>query len=201
MDAAPSVISFRALLAPVFPYPIMLTLDTIAGLFAGYGTSFYGDEAISQTEHALQCALQAEQAGEPEAVIVASLLHDIGHLMLAASTTTDMRHQETGADALATLFGPDVTEPVRLHVAAKRYLCAVDPAYYAGLSPASQHSLALQGGPFDAAAASAFATQPHAAAAVRLRKYDDLAKVVGLETPALPHYLEMAGRRVSAAHG
>ncbi|MFP3534054.1 HD domain-containing protein, partial [Burkholderia sp. SIMBA_042] len=90
-----------------------------------------------QTEHALQCAQLAEQAGEPEAVIVAALLHDIGHLMLAESITADMRHQEIAADALAPLFGDDVTTPVRLHVAAKRYLGAIEPAYLNTLSPAS----------------------------------------------------------------
>ncbi len=177
----------------------MLTLDRIQALFAGHGNDYYGGEAISQTEHALQCAWQAEQAGEPEPLVVAALLHDIGHLMLAESSTTDMRHQEAGADALATLFGAGVTEPVRLHVAAKRYLCARDADYHAGLSPASQHSLALQGGPFDAQQAEAFAAGPHALAAVRLRRYDDLAKVVGLATPALPHYLAMAARCVRAA--
>jgi len=172
----------------------MLTLERIEALFAGYGAAYYGGEAISQTEHALQCALLAEQAGEPEALIVAALLHDVGHLMLAESSTTDMRHQEAGADALAALFGADVTEPVRLHVAAKRYLCARDPAYHASLSPASQHSLALQGGPFDVAQADAFGAGPYAQAATRLRRYDDLAKVVGLATPPLAHYLAMAAR-------
>jgi phosphonate degradation associated HDIG domain protein len=172
----------------------MLTLPRIASLFENHGTAYYGGEAISQTAHALQCAQLAEQAGDPEALIVAALLHDIGHLMLAESLTTDMRHQETGADALRELFGEDVTEPVRLHVAAKRYLCAVDPAYFETLSPASVHSLSLQGGPHDAGQAAAFAAQPHATAAVRLRRYDDLAKVVDLQTPPLSHYLEMAAR-------
>ncbi|WP_454765520.1 phosphonate degradation HD-domain oxygenase [Cupriavidus campinensis] len=172
----------------------MLTLPRIETLFASHGTAWYGGEAISQTAHALQCAQLAEQAGEPAPLIVAALLHDVGHLMLAESSTTDMRHQEAAAQALAGLFGDDVTEPVRLHVAAKRYLCAADPAYFATLSPASVHSLALQGGPYDAAQASAFIASPHAEAAVRLRRYDDLAKVVDLPTPALEHYLEMAAR-------
>lgn len=177
----------------------MLTLQQIETLFANHGTNYYGDEAISQTAHALQCAQLAEHAGEPEAVVVAALLHDVGHLMLAESSTTDMRHQEAAADALADLFGDDVTEPVRLHVAAKRYLCARDPAYHDTLSPASVHSLKLQGGPFDATQAEAFAANRHAEAAVRLRRYDDLAKVVDLPTPSLEHYLEMAARCVRPA--
>jgi phosphonate degradation associated HDIG domain protein len=172
----------------------MLTLPRIESLFDSHGTAYYGGEAISQTAHALQCAQLAEQAGEPEPLIVAAFLHDVGHLMLAESSTTDMRHQEAAADALAELFGQDVTEPIRLHVAAKRYLCTVDSGYFSTLSDASVHSLALQGGPYNAAQAAAFAAGAHADAAVRLRRYDDLAKVVGLPTPPLAHYLEMAAR-------
>lgn len=176
----------------------MLTLPTIENLFAHHGAAYYGGEAISQTQHALQCAQLAEQAGESEAVIVAALLHDIGHLMLAESITTDMRHQEVAADALAQLFNDDVTTPVRLHVAAKRYLGAIEPAYLDTLSPASVQSLELQGGVFTPAQADAFSTQSHALAAVRLRRYDDLAKVVGLSTPTLGHYMQMAERCLRA---
>lgn len=179
----------------------MLTLFRIETLFASHGTAWYGGEAISQTAHALQCAQLAEQAREPEPLIVAALLHDVGHLLLAESTTTDMHHQEAAADALAGLFGEDVTEPVRLHVAAKRFLCAVDPDYFSTLSPASVQSLALQGGPYNEAQADAFAASPHADAAVRLRRYDDLAKMVDLATPPLAHYLEMAARCARLAVG
>ncbi|MGH8815364.1 MAG: HD domain-containing protein, partial [Achromobacter pestifer] len=146
----------------------MLTLPYLETLFAHHGTAYYGGEAISQTEHALQCAQLAEQAGEPAPLIVAALLHDIGHLMLAENITTDMRHQEVAADALAQLFNHDVTAPVRLHVAAKRYLGAMDPAYVDTLSPASVHSLELQGGVFTPEQTERFTTQPHALAAVRL---------------------------------
>ncbi|CAG9182906.1 2-amino-1-hydroxyethylphosphonate dioxygenase (glycine-forming) [Cupriavidus laharis] len=177
----------------------MLTLPRIESLFASHGTAWYGGEAISQTAHALQCAQLAEQAREPEPLIVAAFLHDVGHLMLAESSTTDMRHQEAAADALSELFGPDVTEPIRLHVAAKRYLCAVDAGYFGALSEASVHSLALQGGPYDTAQASAFAAAPYAEAAIRLRRYDDLAKVIDLATPPLAHYLDMAARCVRLA--
>ncbi|MDF3837197.1 HD domain-containing protein [Cupriavidus basilensis] len=177
----------------------MTILRRIEILFSGHGTAFYGGEAITQTEHALQCAQLAEQAGDPESLVVASLLHDLGHLVMAEDSSTDMRHQEVGADLLAVGFGPDVTEPVRLHVAAKRYLCATDPAYHATLSPASQHSLVLQGGPCDAAQAEAFIARAHGPAAVRLRRYDDLAKVVGLATPPLAHYLPMVARCIRRA--
>ncbi|HEY0294307.1 MAG TPA: HD domain-containing protein [Bordetella sp.] len=175
-----------------------VTLTRITELFDGYGAAFYGSEAITQTEHALQCARLAEQAGEAPELIAAALLHDLGHLLQASSRIQDMRHQEVAAQALAPLMGPEVIEPIRLHVAAKRYLCAVDAAYYGTLSQASKDSLALQGGPFDDAGAEAFITQPHAEAAVRLRRYDDLAKEVDAATPPLSHYLPLVERLLKA---
>ncbi|ARP87739.1 phosphonate degradation HD-domain oxygenase [Bordetella genomosp. 9] len=168
-----------------------LTLERIEQLFAGYGSAYYGGEAITQTEHALQCAALAEQAGESAAVIAAALLHDVGHLLMAESQIEDKRHQDVGARALAGLVDEAVIAPVRLHVPAKRYLCAVDAAYWDTLSQASKDSLVLQGGPFSAQEAQAFERLPHAAEAVRLRRYDDLAKVPDAVTPALTHYLKL----------
>ena len=171
-----------------------ITLEQIKALFDGYGTAFYGADAITQTQHALQCAHLAEPAGEEPALVVAALLHDLGHLLQASSQTEDMRHQEVAAAALATTMEPDVIEPIRLHVAAKRYLCCVDAAYHDTLSQASKDTLVLQGGPFDLAAAEAFIVQPHAEAAVRLRRYDDQAKDPQAVTPPLSHYLPMVAR-------
>ena len=130
-------------------------------------------------------ALAAEQA-KLEAILQASDGHNLE------------RQLEVAADALAQLCSDDVTTPVRLHVAAKRYLGAIEPAYLDTLSPASVQSLELQGGVFTPAQADAFATQSHALAAVRLRRYDDLAKVVGLPTPTLGHYMQMAERCLRA---
>ncbi|MFC4273561.1 phosphonate degradation HD-domain oxygenase [Achromobacter aloeverae] len=171
-----------------------LEAERIQALFAGYGSEFYGGEAITQTEHALQCAALAEAAGETPAVIVASLLHDVGHLVMAESASEDRRHQDVGARALEGIFGEDVLAPIRLHVPAKRYLCAVDAAYYDTLSQASRDSLALQGGPFTPDELAGFERLPHFDAAVRLRRYDDLAKVVGARTPDLSHYLQLCTR-------
>jgi phosphonate degradation associated HDIG domain protein len=168
-----------------------LTLARIESLFEGYGSAYYGGEAITQTEHALQCAALAEQAGESAAMIAASLLHDVGHLVMAESALEDRRHQEVGARLLDELLGENVVAPVRLHVPAKRYLCAVDAAYWSTLSQASKDSLALQGGPFTAREVEAFERLPFFAEAVRLRKYDDMAKVQGAVTPPLRHYLGM----------
>jgi len=172
----------------------VLDAARLEALFSGYGSDFYGGEAITQTEHALQCAALAEAAGETPAVIVASLLHDVGHLVMAESASEDRRHQDVGARALEGVFGEDVLAPIRLHVPAKRYLCAVDAAYYETLSQASRDSLALQGGPFTPEQLDEFESLPHFAAAVRLRRYDDLAKVVGASTPDLSHYLRICAQ-------
>jgi phosphonate degradation associated HDIG domain protein len=177
-----------------------LTLAAIEALFSGHGANFYGGEAITQTEHALQSALLAEQAGEPEAIIVAALLHDIGHLMMHEDGSHDERHQDVGADALAATFASTVIEPIRLHVAAKRYLCCVDDNYWALLSPASKHSLDLQGGPFGDEQAARFARNPCAQIAVRVRQYDDHAKVKGATTPSLSYYMKMVEAQL-LAHG
>lgn len=174
-----------------------LTFADIQSLFERHGATWYGDEAVSQLEHALQCALLAEQAGEAPSQILAALLHDIGHLLIQESDTEDRRHQDIPGPFLGWL-GSAVTEPIRLHVAAKRYLCAIDPDYHASLSPASQHTLQLQGGIYSPDEAAAFAAQPFAAEAVRLRRYDDLAKQPGLETPTFSHFMRYAPQGATA---
>jgi phosphonate degradation associated HDIG domain protein len=168
-------------------------LDTVIELFATRGLAEYHGEAVTQREHALQAAHLAERAGAGDALVAAALLHDVGHLLHglgedAADRGLDDRHEQIGYKWLARWFGPEVAEPVRLHVAAKRYLCATDPAYAARLSPASRLSLELQGGPFTPAEAEAFRTLPRHADAVRLRHWDDAAKVPGLAVPPLEHY-------------
>jgi phosphonate degradation associated HDIG domain protein len=154
------------------------SLREIERLYATRGGLRYG-EHVTQLEHALQCAAQAEAAGAAPPLVAAALLHDVGHLLRAepdAAAAVDDRHEGKGAQALAGLFGPDVRGPVALHVAAKRYLCAREPGYFDALTPASQASLALQGGPFDAAQADAFEQRPFWREAVALRRWDDLGK-------------------------
>ena len=180
-----------------------LDLDTIERLLREQGARQYGREAVSQLEHALQCAHRAEQAGEGDALVVACLLHDLGHLIAAeraaerpagVAADTDDLHQYAVLPFLRGLLPEAVLEPIRLHVEAKRYLCHAEAGYFASLSPASVHSLAQQGGVFSAAEAAAFLEHAYAAEAVRLRRYDDHAKVPGRATPDLAHYLPLVER-------
>ena len=166
----------------------------IATLMEAKGSRRYGLASVSQLQHALQSALLAEQSGGDAALITAALLHDIGHMVHGlgedpAADGIDDRHEELGRAYLAALFPPEVTEPVRLHVAAKRYLCGTEPDYFGTLSPDSVRSLELQGGPMAADEAASFHARPHADAAVRLRRFDEGAKVAGLETPPVAHFL------------
>jgi phosphonate degradation associated HDIG domain protein len=175
-------------------------LASVEALFAARGATQYGGEAVSQLDHALQAAWAAERAGDPPELIAAALLHDVGHLL----HPDDERHEELGHRFLATAFGPAVTEPVRLHVPAKRYLCTAEPGYVETLSPESVRSLGVQGGSMSAAEAAEFRRGPHFEAAVRLRRFDEAAKVPGLATPGFGHfrkYLEAALCRPNGASG
>jgi phosphonate degradation associated HDIG domain protein len=180
-------------------------VDEIRGLFEKNGGSLYGGEAVTQLEHALQAAMLAETDGADAGLITAALLHDIGHLLHdlpddAPDDGVDDVHELRAHKWLRNHFGPEVTEPVRLHVDAKRYLCAVEPAYRASLSPPSLHSLELQGGAFRADEARKFEQLTFFQQGTRLRRWDDLAKVEGRVTPGLDHYLSyVAGARGAAA--
>jgi gamma-butyrobetaine dioxygenase len=146
-------------------------------MFESDGASAYLGEDVTQAVHMLQAGALALAAGAPDHLVVAAVLHDVGHFGAADPMGGhDNHHDDAGAELLARWFPPSVTEPVRLHVAAKRYLCAVDPAYAAVLSPASVHSLALQGGPMGDAERAAFEANPHHADAVAVRRWDDAAK-------------------------
>ncbi|MBI1310896.1 HD domain-containing protein [bacterium] len=173
----------------------MSTIDEIQKLFDERGDSQYGFEAVSQREHALQAAALAEHDGASPALITAALLHDVGHLLHnlpddATEKGIDDQHEELGQRWLERYFGRDVWEPVLLHVAAKRYLCQIEPDYEATLSRPSRQSLALQGGVMSVEDASEFVAHKFADDAVRLRRWDDAAKAAGLETPSIEHFLQ-----------
>ena len=175
-------------------------VDEIFALFEHQGKAAYFGEAVSQEEHALQAAHFAAQEGAPKALVVAALLHDIGHLIDAredaADRGIDARHEDAGCEWLARYYPLAVTEPVRLHVAAKRYLCSIDPEYLRGLSAASVKSLQLQGGVFTREEAAEFLRQPFGEDAVRLRRWDDMGKVVGLAVPGLSAYRDALVRQL-----
>ena len=170
----------------------MSTLDEIRAAFARRGNDTYG-EGISQLDHALQCALCAERDGAAPTLIAATLLHDIGHLVHdlpqdIADHGIDAQHESLGSAWLSQHFGPDVTEPVRLHVAAKRFLATTERGYFDLLSPASVQSLQLQGGLMSMQERARFAAEHFAEEAIKLRRWDDEGKVIGMATPSLDHF-------------
>ena len=184
----------------------MLTLEDIELLFARHGSAQYSGEPVTQLEHALQSAHFAEQSGAHDALVTACLLHDLGHLLNEQGETPTLRgiddtHQYFALPFLRGLLPDAVLDPIRLHVDAKRYLCAARPAYYARLSDDSRRSLALQGGPLEAGAAASFLEQRGARDAVLLRQWDDLAKQDGLATPPLAHFLRRASNCVLTPAG
>ena len=170
----------------------MHALDLIHAAFARRGHEGYG-EGVSQLDHALQCGAFAERDGAAPALVAAAFLHDIGHLLHdlpqdVADSGVDTRHESTGSAWLSQYFGPGVSEPVRLHVAAKRYLAAVEPGYFDQLSDASKLSLQLQGGPMVGAQIQAFEAEPFFSEAVRLRRWDEEGKIVGFQGPGAAHF-------------
>jgi phosphonate degradation associated HDIG domain protein len=182
---------------------MMLSVGAIGALYAAKGGRMYSGEPVTQLEHALQSAQLAEQARAAPELVTAALLHDLGHLLNRQGDTPtargiDDQHQYFAIPFLRPLFPPAVIEPIRLHVDAKRALCAMEPEYYEALSDDSKRSLTLQGGIFAKGEADAFMAKPHAADAVRVRRWDDAAKLPGLATPPLSHYLAIAAR---CAHG
>jgi phosphonate degradation associated HDIG domain protein len=174
-------------------------VDFIADIFARRGAESYLGEAVTMAEHMLQSARLAEMEGAGEALIASALLHDIGHYTNefpedALEKGQDNHHEDAGPKVLSAFFPPAVTEPIRLHVAAKRYLCAVDPDYFARLSEASVHTLNLQGGPMSPDEVEAFRDNAYHEDAVRMRIWDDEAKVPGQPTRPFDAYAGLLQR-------
>lgn len=175
-----------------------LSISDIIELYRTAGAARYGMEAVSQEQHALQCAQLAEQARSPTELVAAALLHDLGHLVRAEPANDgadrDDLHEYVSIPFLRGVFTDAVIQPIRLHVEAKRYLCAVSSGYRQALSPASQRSLALQGGPFTPDEAQSFIRQPYAGQAVALRRWDDCAKSPTVTSPGWDHYRQVLVR-------
>lgn len=164
----------------------MTDIDEVLDLYDRWGGEHY-DEDVAQLDHALQTAAHAASAGAADALVAAALLHDAGHLLELRDGPTGP-HERTAAAFLAALFPESVTTPIALHVAAKRYLCAVEPAYHAGLSAGSRRSLGRQGGPMSEAEVVTFEATPGWVDAVALRRWDDAGKVEGAPVPGLAGY-------------
>jgi phosphonate degradation associated HDIG domain protein len=165
-------------------------IEAIFELYERNGARHYG-EGVFQLEHALQCAELAMRDGAGDSLVAAALLHDLGHLLEtddALAAETDARHEVRGATALRPLFGPEVTQPIALHVAAKRYLCATEAGYYESLSEASRRTLRLQGGPLSARQARRFEGVAYFAEALRLRRYDEGGKLNAAASKPLRDY-------------
>lgn len=173
------------------------TVDEILALYDGDEASAWYDEAVTELDHALQGAALATSEGAAPPLVAAALLHDVGHLVIHDNVPideelrSDHHHERAGAVFLRRLFGPAVTDPIRLHVAAKRFLCAVDDTYAATLSPSSVRSLAVQGGPMSSEEIESFRAEPHHEAAVRVRRWDDRAKVAGADVPPIETYRDL----------
>ncbi len=177
------------------PVAAIDAVEHILHLYATRGDEHYG-EHVSQREHAEQCAYHAAIDGADDSLIIAALLHDIGHLLHkfgedAADRGIDTRHERIGAGYLARYFPPSVTEPIALHVSAKRYMATTQPGYVDGLSEASMQSFILQGGVMTPEEVSTFLADPGHTAAIRLRGYDELGKVVGADMPTFASYAPM----------
>jgi gamma-butyrobetaine dioxygenase len=176
-------------------------VERIAALFASDGMQDYLGEPVTQAAHMLQAAALAEAAGAPDHLVAAALLHDVGHFQGILSghdlmAGRDNRHEETGAAWLAQWLSREVTEPVRLHVPAKRYLCFVDPGYMSRLSAASLYTLGVQGGPMRASEVRTFEELSYAQDAVAVRRWDEAAKDPAALTPGFNHFRPLLERLV-----
>lgn len=182
------------------PAPRPRPLQHLLDLYASDAAHQLYDEAVTELEHGLQCAALARREGASDAAVAAGLLHDVGHLLIGdlfpieQALPRDYKHEEVGARYLEKWFGPQVTEPVRLHVAAKRYLVATNPDYAATLTPSSVRSLAVQGGPMSKEEQAAFEALPGFAAAVAVRRWDDTGKDPSLTVSPFVDYHDLLRR-------
>lgn len=178
-------------------------VDFICDIFKRRGREEYLGEAVTMEQHMLQAAYFAEQDGQPEVVVVAALLHDIGHFTsefgaYSPDDTKDKYHEIAGAEILEEFFPGLVSDCARYHVAAKRYLCATQPEYFDRLSAASVHTLELQGGPMSPEEVETFKSHPNLEQIIKVRHFDEAGKIADFKTPSLDHYMPMMRRQAGA---
>lgn len=181
-------------------------VEFIADIFERRGAESYLGESVTMSEHMLQGAVLAEKEGAADELVAAALLHDIGHYTsefgaMSLGDERDNFHEEAGAHVLEPFFPPVITECVRLHVPAKRYLCATNQSYFNRLSDASKHTLMLQGGPMSPEEVEAFEANPYCREAVLVRIWDDEGKKPGMKTPPFRHYVPLLERVVARQEG
>jgi phosphonate degradation associated HDIG domain protein len=179
-------------------------IDEIREIFLSQGDEDYYGEPVSQFEHAAQAAILAEKSGFDKEVQIAAFLHDIGHLLPAASEGELMDnygrkdHEGVAADWLRNRgFSEKIAILVENHVNAKRYLCYANPAYFHNLSDASRQTLTFQGGKMEQAEAEAFENNPYFDIIIRMRRWDEAAKVENQQLPDLDHFLQMCEDHLS----
>ena len=177
-------------------------VDFIGSIFDRRGGEEYLGEPVNMGQRMLQGATIAEQQGQPEEIIIGALLHDIGHFTSEFGTftiedTEDRHHEDAGAKVLERFFPKVITDCVRYHVAAKRYLCATKPEYFESLSEASIHSLHLQGGPLNHMEVVEFEKNPNLDQIIAVRYLDDAGKHAGMETPDYWYFAPMVQRMVN----
>lgn len=173
----------------------------IGDIFDRCGDEEYLGEPVTMAQHMLQGATIAEANNQPVEIIVGALLHDIGHFTSEFGTftmedTEDRYHEEAGAEVLSAFFPSVITDCVRYHVAAKRYLCATKPGYFNRLSEASIHSLNLQGGPMSAEEVSEFEKNPNLKQIIQVRYLDEAGKRTDMETPDYWHFAPLVQQMV-----
>lgn len=179
-----------------------LPTEQVIRLFQTRGQGRYGSEQVTQLQHALQCALLAKRQGAGSALVAAALLHDLGHIIDehdmpdSDEQNLDDAHEQRAYEWIKSNFGKQVADPVRLHVAAKRYLCTVEPEYLNQLSPASRKSFYDQGGLMNQSQLDDFRDEPFAFEAVELRRWDDLAKDPRMQTPSIEEFTTLLDQLV-----
>jgi phosphonate degradation associated HDIG domain protein len=170
-------------------------IEKIKCIFEERGSDQYGTEAVTQLQHALQSGQLAEESGAPESMVIAALIHDIGHIFTASNLAEssednlDDQHELIANAWIKEHFGPEVADPIRLHVIAKRYLCTKYPSYETQLSPTSYKSYLDQGGPMSSEEMAQFESELFYREALELRKWDDLAKAQNKQTPSFSHFI------------
>lgn len=174
----------------------MNTYDEIVEIYTSGASEEYLGEDVKLVEHMLQCADLAKQSGASNELVLAALLHDIGHLLItdateAHSSGIDAHHDEIGAQWVEERFPDSVSMPILLHVDAKKYLVATDSDYYEKLSQASKDTLKMQGGPLTLEEAAEFFALDGAKEAIQVRLWDDQAKVRDKPTSTIEEFREI----------